>query len=215
MRHILDILAQTLSMVLYPLFVPTYGMALFCYGHYTQVGPLDSVWMIVAIVGTFVLTCAIPLSIILYMIHRGNVRDLYMHDAHERTAPYLYTTFGFGFWGYLLIAVLETPAYISVVGVGATLAIGLVTLINRTWKISAHLTAFGGLFGGMLSFCIGIGAIPMWTTLAAWLGLMLLLMYARLWLNAHTPGQVICGMLLGLTCTLVPNIIILLINHGA
>ena len=208
MKRALDIIAQALSIILYPLFVPTYGMALFCYGHHTQVSPFDSVWMIVAIAGTFVLTCAIPLSIILYMIFRGHVRDIYIRDARERTSPYQYTTIAFGFWCILLIAVLKVPIYISVVGVGATLAIGIVTLINRYWKISAHLTAMGGLFGGFMSYCLGIGAIPMWTTYIVWLGLILLLMYARLWLNAHTPGQVICGLLLGLAFTLIPNLII-------
>ena len=35
--------------------------------------------------------------------------------------------------------------------------------------------------------------------------LALLLMYARIYLNAHTPLQVIAGFLLGLVLTLVPN----------
>ena len=36
----------------------------------------------------------------------------------------------------------------------------------------------------------------------------LLLMYARLYLNAHTPMQVVCGYILGLICTFIPNLII-------
>ena len=208
MKRVLDIIAKALSIVLYPLFVPTYGMALFCYGHHTQVSPYDPVWMAVAIIGTFLFTCAIPLSAIVLMIRQGKVHDLYIRDARERTTPYLYTTMGFCFWCFLLIAILETPTYINVVAIGATAAIGLVTYINRYWKISAHLTAMGGLFGGLLSYCMGIGAIPVWTTFATWLGLILLLMYARLWLNAHTPGQVICGLLLGLASTSIPNLII-------
>jgi membrane-associated phospholipid phosphatase len=34
------------------------------------------------------------------------------------------------------------------------------------------------------------------------------LMYARLYLNAHTPMQVVCGFLLGLTTTFLPILII-------
>jgi beta-lactamase regulating signal transducer with metallopeptidase domain len=36
----------------------------------------------------------------------------------------------------------------------------------------------------------------------------LLLMYARLYLNAHTPLQVVCGYILGIVCTFTPNLII-------
>ena len=64
MKSVSDIIAKALSVLLYPLFVPTYGMALFCYAYHTQVEPLTAVWCIVAIVGTFILTCALPMSAI-------------------------------------------------------------------------------------------------------------------------------------------------------
>ena len=48
MKKITEILANILSVVFYPLFVPTYGMALFCYSYHTVVQPLPLVWSIVA-----------------------------------------------------------------------------------------------------------------------------------------------------------------------
>ena len=65
MQRIADIAAQALSILLYPLFVPTYGVALFCYAFHTQVVPLPAVWVLIAVLGTLLLTC------ILY--------DLYVH----------------------------------------------------------------------------------------------------------------------------------------
>jgi len=50
--------------------------------------------------------------------------------------------------------------------------------------------------------------IPTWGTFALCLGLTLLLMYARLWLHAHTPTQVAIGWLLGLSCTFIPYLIL-------
>ena len=38
--------------------------------------------------------------------------------------------------------------------------------------------------------------------------LALLLMYARIYLNAHTPSQVVCGFLLGLIGTFTPTLIL-------
>ena len=118
--------------------------------------------------------------------------------------PFLYSIMGFGFWSYLLIAILQVPLFLGLVSVGATVAIALVALINRRWKISAHLTGLGGLVGGILSYCVGIGALPTYGTIFVWLGLSLLLMYARVYLDAHTPAQVCVGWLLGIACTFLP-----------
>lgn len=208
MRRVADIVAKALSILLYPLFIPTYGMILYAYGEHLRDMPADIVYWCVAVAGTFVLTCALPLSAILVMVRRGAVADLNIDNAKERTMPYIYTVMGFCFWCYLLIAILHTPLYINVIAIGATVALGLMTLINSKWKISAHLTGIGGLVGGLMTWCVGVNAIPTWTTVCVWMAVSLLLMYARLWLNAHTPAQVICGWLLGIACTFVPYMII-------
>ena len=204
MNRVIDIVAQALSILLYPLFIPTYGVALFCYAFSIHVLPLPWVWTLVAVLGTFLLTCVLPLSAIGIMIRRGHVKDLEIAEASQRTMPYIYTTMSFTFWCYLLISILRVPTYLAYVAVGATVGIGLVALINKRWKISAHLTAFGGMFGGLMSYCLGIGAIPTRSTFVLWLSISLVLMYARVRLNAHTPAQVCAGWLMGIVCTFIP-----------
>jgi membrane-associated phospholipid phosphatase len=204
MKRLTEIIAKILSVVFYPLFVPTYGMALFCHSYSTVVHPMPLVWSLVAVLGTLVFTCIIPITAIWILMRKGEVKDLQITDARERTVPYLYSILGFGFWCYLLIAILHVPVYICFVAVGATVALALVMLINRQWKISAHLTGLGGLFGGLISYCLGIGAFPTWSTLILWLSVILIVMYARLRLDAHTPAQVSAGFLLGIACTFIP-----------
>jgi hypothetical protein len=204
MTQLLNRLAKTLSVVLYPLFVPTYGIALFCYAYSLHVAPLAGVWVAVAVIGTFILTCLLPITAIWIMMKKGDVKDLNIDNPRERTIPYLYSALGFGFWSYLLVHILHAPVFISCVAIGATLAIGLVAIINHWWKISAHLTGLGGLVGGVLTYCLGLGAYPTWGTLCLFLGLSWLLMWARLYLDAHTAAQVCTGWLLGMICTFVP-----------
>jgi len=204
MNRLTEIVSKALSVLLYPLFVPTYGVALFCYAISIHVCPLPPVWYGVAIIGTLVLTCLLPMSAIWILIRKGEVSDIQIADAQQRTVPYLYTIFGFGCWSYLMISVLRAPMFLSLVAVGATIAIGLVALINRYWKISAHLTGMGGLFGGLMSYCLGLGAIPTWGTICLWGAVSLALMYARVRLSAHTPTQVCAGWLLGIVCTFLP-----------
>ena len=50
MTRLLDILAQVISVVCYPLFIPTYGMALFCYAYSMHVQPLSIVWILIAVI---------------------------------------------------------------------------------------------------------------------------------------------------------------------
>jgi hypothetical protein len=204
MNRLLDIVAQVISVVFYPLFVPTYGVALYCYATHTLVNPLPPIWMGIAIIGTLLFTCILPLSAIAVMMRRGDISDFQIDNSKERTMPYIYSAFGFGCWSYLMIHILEAPEYIGFICVGATVAIALVAIINHWWKISAHLTGFGGLFGGVMVFCIGINAIPTWGTLGLWIGISLSIVYARLRLHAHTPEQVAAGWLVGVSCTTIP-----------
>lgn len=203
MNQVIHIAAKTLSILLYPLFVPTYGIALFCYA-YMRLTPVPPVWSVVAVFGTLILTAILPITAIWILIRRGVVTDLQMENGGERTMPYVYSAFGFGFWSYLMIAILHAPLCIAYVTIGGTIAIGLIAIINNWWKISAHLTGMGGLVGGIMSYYLGIGAMPSWVLLVCLFLLTLALMYARLSLNAHTSAQVCAGWLLGITATFLP-----------
>jgi membrane-associated phospholipid phosphatase len=98
------------------------------------------------------------------------------------------------------------PVFLLLVVIGAIIALLAVTMINRKWKISAHLTGIGGLLGGICSFALNYSVLPSGLIMGV-LALSLLLMYARLYLNAHTPMQVVCGFLLGLLSTFIPTLI--------
>ncbi|MBR6018500.1 MAG: phosphatase PAP2 family protein [Paludibacteraceae bacterium] len=208
LEKILNVLARLLSGVLYPLFAPTYGMLLFCAGLSPLIGnqlPLTA-WLI-SVGMTFLLTLFIPLTAIMIRIRRGKIADIYITDPAQRTVPYLYTLVGYGFWCYFVVQVLHAPVYVSLVVIGATVALALVMLINRWWKISAHLAAMGGLVGGVMSHLMMGNSAPVWLPLLL-MAVSLLLMYARIYLRAHDPLQVIAGFLLGLIMTLIPNCIL-------
>lgn len=207
MKRTLDILAQAFSILLYPLWMPTFGVLIFCIA-FSQQTPLIPAYWWVSIGGTFFLTALIPFSLILFAIRRGTIQDLYITNASERSMPYVYTTLCYGFWVYFLIHTIHAPLFLALVGLGATFAIASVAFINQWWKISAHLTGWGGLTGGILSYFLYYGFMPSVGLIVALLVIALLLMYARLWLNAHTDWQVIAGYGLGLLLTTIPTLIL-------
>ena len=205
MNKIVEIASKALSILLYPLFIPAYGMLLL-WRSYSHITALPDFYWGAVILSTLLITCIIPLTAIIMLRRKGTVSTLYIEKASERTTPYLYTTLSFAFW-CLLLYKIGMPTYLLLSAIGATVALIGITVINRRWKISAHLTGMGGLIGGIMSFYMGIDAMPpIWLTVIL-LVAALLLMYARLYLKAHSSLQVVIGLLWGLLCTFVPNLI--------
>jgi len=164
--------------------------------------PLPWNYWLIMVGSTLLLTGVLPISLILFQVHRGDIEDIYIQNKDERTLAYIETCCGFAFWWYMLSFTLHAPVWLCGVALAGTVAIALVTLINRWWKISAHLTGMGGLIGGILSATYNLQSSTFYLFYIA-LAITLLVMYARLYLNAHNQWQVIAGFALGLSCTLL------------
>ena len=201
---------MTLSGLLHPLFMPTYGIVLFCMAFSQQI-PLPAAYWLVSCIGTFFMTALIPLSLMIFRRLRGEISDISISNASERTPIYVYTIICYAFWSYFLYKVIHAP-FVSLIGVGATIALAVVLFINTRWKISAHLTGLGGLLGGILAYVYNYTLpLPM-MTISIILGIALALMFARLYLNAHTSLQVVTGFLLGIIMTFTPTYLIATIH---
>lgn len=206
MQKNLNILSQAWSILLYPMLMPLYGILLFCFSvkHFLPLLSTTYIWLCIA--GTVVLTLFIPVMLLFLMWRKGYIDSLYINNTKQRTTPYIYTLICYGFWGYFLRVTMQLPIFLLFVVVGAMVALLLVTIINNWWKISAHLTGIGGLLGGIFSFALNYSTLPLVLIIIVFV-VALLLMYARIYLNAHTPMQVVCGFLLGLFCTFIPTLI--------
>ncbi len=206
MQKNLNILSQAWSILLYPMLMPLYGILLFCFSvkHFLPLLSTTYIWLCIA--GTVVLTLFIPVMLLFLMWRKGYIDSLYINNTKQRTTPYIYTLICYGFWGYFLRVTMQLPIFLLFVVVGAMIALLLVTIINNWWKISAHLTGIGGLLGGICSFALNYSTLPLVLIIIVFV-VALLLMYARIYLNAHTPLQVVCGFLLGLFCTFIPTFI--------
>ena len=187
--------------------MPLYGMVLFYITAWHYMPLLPVAYLNACIIGTAILTLIIPIILLIFLWKKGYIASLYIDDPRQRTIPYMYTLVCYGFWAYFLRITMRMPMFMIWIVIGVMVALLVVTLINYKWKISAHLTGIGGLLGGICSFAINYSICPIKIIILVVL-LSLLLMYARLFLNAHTPLQVVCGFLLGLTCTFIPNYLI-------
>lgn len=206
MAKLLEILSNIWSVVLYPMFMPFYGILLFCGAIQKELPQLPIAYLLICILGTIIFTIAIPITIIYILKRKGHIDTIYIDNPKQRTIPYIYTLICYGFWAYFLRFTLHLPTFIFIVAIGAIFALLAVTIINRWWKISAHLTGIGGLLGGIFSYAINYSNISMLLVILVLIS-SLLLMYARLYLNAHSPLQVVCGFILGIISTFIPTLI--------
>lgn len=200
-------LAYALSVLLYPLFVSTYVIIVFCQLFSRHVLPLTWSYQLLTIGGTLFFTCLLPLGILGWMIWRGKVSNLDVTNRSERSLPYLYAIGCIGCWCYFL-HVIHMPKYIVWSAIASLIILILVTLITLKWKISAHLSSMGGATAMLIAIMAQCGIYSPLTIILLML-LSWLLMVARIRLQAHTPEQTVAGYLLGFIGVLIPNIILL------
>lgn len=208
MQKALSILAQICSIILHPLLMPTYGIILFFMDAIKVYENIPTSFQFAAIAGTVLITLVIPAVIIFTLWKTKRIDSLHIDKAEQRTKPYAYTIVAYIFWMYFIMVILQLPMLIITISICAIMTLLAVIVINRIWKISAHLTGIGGLLGGICTYALYAENIPY--SLMFWvLMLALVLMYARLYLNAHSPLQVVGGFLLGLFCVFLPNLLLI------
>ena len=188
-------IAQVISVVFYPLFIPTYAFAILLTmpAYFSALMPVNAKWMVVGIV--FLTTCILPTLAIIAMIKTGIVTTRYLSKREDRTMPYIVSIIFFYLTYYLLKKLQISPVYYYFM-IGATLLNILVMGINFIWKISSHTASIGALAGMMLGLSYFLGTFY-FTLVALSLLMAGITGYARLKLQAHTPAQVYAGFLLG------------------
>ena len=185
------------SFVFQPLLMPTFGMAMLISMNFFDVIPL--VWRIVAIFGTFLFTGLMPAAPILIMLKRGGVSDLFISKREQRTMPYVFSIISYAFWALFLFRVLKLPMFMVGMGIGTTLSILVITLVNLKWKISAHMSGIGGLAGGIFGISYRMAYNPLWLLILI-LAVSALVALSRIELKAHTPLQTLGGFSVGFFC---------------
>ncbi len=200
---------KAVSFALQPLLMPTFGIILLVLSPLG--GYFTSTWKWFAVGGTFVFTALMPATPILMMLRSGQIKDLYISKKEQRTMPYLFSLIAYVFWTLFMWRILKMPLFLVFMGLGSTLSILVITLINTRWKISAHLSGVGGLAGGVFAYayimCINpLGLLVLMVLLSGLTAL------SRIELKAHTPGQTLAGFTVGFFMVFLPPIVVRLLS---
>ena len=194
--------ANVLSYVLNPLVLPpvAFGLILWHFG-----APAGEIAWVVAV--SLVFFCLVPLAFVIRMIRRGEAESLEVRRQDRRLKPFLVGIISYA-TGMIVMALTGTTAVAFLVALALLYPINtaVIVLINLRWKISVHMTSLAGFVSILLFVSMTVWqALPPETeavltvvTVAPLLVLLPLLMWARVRVEAHTPGQVVAGALFGL-----------------
>lgn len=205
MEKILNTTSRIISWLFSPLFIPTYAMIMMIYYSQYQILPFGVKVGIFSV--TFLLSGLLPLCALLALKSLKMVRDLDLYLRHQRTIPYIFTLvcyIGLALFLYRSNAPIWMMGFIY----GGIVSLIVVMFINLRWKISAHLTALGGLLCTAIFMTIyGLATIHMLGVICAIVMVMGLTASSRIILDCHTPMQLLCGALCGFVCTAVACIV--------
>lgn len=195
-------LAYWLSVLFHPLLLPLMLYAVLFYFSPAAVSPLSGPLRLYVLGGIAIATFLIPALFIYILYQFEAITSLQLDNQRDRTLPLLVTTVVYGAFTYFFATQLGSITAVYLILGSITVAVGLVTLINLFWKISAHSVGISGVVGSLIGIHFKFAESELFYPILVSIPVAGLLMSARLALNAHTPLQILAGCTLGLCISL-------------
>ncbi len=204
-------IAYLISILFHPLLLPTWAFLVILYIHPLTILTVnaDAKWRLLVIV--FILTFLAPVTGVLFFYTTGNMESLEMKSLQDRKLPFVVATVFYTVATLLFKfgeAFQKVPILAVILG-SITLSVLLVTIISFYWKVSAHSTGISGVLGFLFGLSYRYADEGLFYPIIVCTIMAGLLMSARLYLNAHTPAQVLVGFLLGFFINLSSMILLL------
>jgi membrane-associated phospholipid phosphatase len=185
---------QIISAILNPLTLPFFGTVLLM--HFGVFRDLPTNYLLYVEGVVLLNMCLIPAVGIWLLLKTGHVSDLDVSNRKQRIFPYLIVVLSSCSACFLLYRA-QLPFWVIKLYMGSIFATVLAFFITLKWKISAHTTAYGCLIAAAILVSLRMSLFPEWL-LAILILLGGLQASSRLYLRAHTVGQVTSGFVLGM-----------------
>jgi membrane-associated phospholipid phosphatase len=188
-------LAKIISWLFGPMLLPTYGIIAALWLTTYRFIPDVSRWTVVVV--TFLITCALPASIVIWLYRLRLVASPSLTRREDRLVPYLVTLLCYGA-EVLYLYCNGADRWLWMFMVAAAGVIAVSAIINLRWKISGHMAGIAGLTALLTRLLVDGLAI---VNLVPWvLGAILLcglIGTCRIALDRHSLGEVVAGLLNG------------------
>jgi len=140
------------------------------------------------------LTSLMPIVYILSLLKRGLISDIHLSSPDERRIPYLLGVIGASLAYGVLRSLGSSDLFLDFI-LTNIIGLGALAVINSRWLISAHTSSIT-----VITAFAGFAFSP--KTALALFPLIVITCYIRHYLKRHTIGELISGVILGLTVVL-------------
>jgi hypothetical protein len=186
--------AKIISVILHPVLMPVYGLIII-FSAPTLFGYLPFSIKRLLFIIVMINNVLLPISFLPYLRYRNYITSWSIDNRSERMLPMFIATILYAATSYLVIR-YPVPFFIKTFILGVFLISLALTAINLWWKISIHSAAAGAIAALVLVLSFKMSSALLWPLLIVIIAAGLTLS-SRLKLNAHSPGEVWSGFLLG------------------
>ncbi len=207
MNQILTLIARIVSILTYPLFMPTYAIIIAFTQTYLRLLPGNT--LITVLLVTIGITIMLPVIAIYLLYAKGRITDPVLNLRKERNIPLALSAMCYlGLAGYLWK--IHAPGWVTAFMLGAAAVTAIFLIINLVWKISGHSAGLGGLTALAIFLCYkGYAFTGLWLPITVII-IAGVVTTSRLLLARHTLSQVAAGFFLSFvviyTSLLVANV---------
>lgn len=165
---------------------------------YWQLPELIKPLTLVTLPFLFITTFIVPILSVTMLKFSGSVTSFKLDKQEERVMPFSFVTVFYGLTTYLFVFKIQVNEVFALLLIATTLLVSVLTLITVWYKISIHSAGVSGVVGFFLAFGMRFPDSAVLYPLLILLVIAGLVMSARLQLQAHTPKEILAGMLTGL-----------------
>jgi len=186
--------AYIVSVIFHPLLLPSGVVALLLYLSPTLVMVGNKEIRLFLLQIAFSFTFLLPLIFMLTMKVLKVIDSLHLPDRRQRRLPFVVISLMYLMTAYLyhyLSTRLQIDERFLLTFLGICVSLVVLTIITFFYKISAHVLAISGVFGGMLAMALRYKEVMLATPLAITAVCVGLVITARLSLKAHSYQEVL------------------------
>jgi membrane-associated phospholipid phosphatase len=207
-------ISHIISWVLMPILMPIYALLLVMFfpSEPINIYSNDSLFLIplqnkiVLLIYYFIFSVFAPGMLYIYLKKVKLISSLEMNEQNERKIPMVIMSISCLFLYYLLTSNnFILPKYIYGLCLSGAVIISLFTLLNLYLKVSLHATGVGILSGFVLAYFAEQIYFEIWI-LALSFFISGLVLTSRLYLEKHTPKEIIIGYFFSFIVTFILNL---------
>ena len=184
---------KAIAVVFHPLLMPTYTFAILVSVTPQVLPPMGWALLPFITLSTFLT----PSLGVLVLRVSGSISSIAMAERQERYLPLLFASIFYTVSTVMFMIKIQADGVASTMLISTTVLILVLMVITWFYKVSIHSAGVSGVLGFLTVIYMSSPTLQLKYAIATALIISGLVMTARLFVNAHTPKQVLLGWVIG------------------